>query len=208
MKSGCGCGCLMVLLAVLVGASVLWLAWGVFEKPRTQYEIGGAADGRRAQQKLFGLATAKGRSTTTLTERELNALLARHLTIEQMPLADLSVRLIGDGVVEITGRMPMHGLFGDAVGAIVRMLPDRWANAPVWLHLRGHVRLESGAARDDRRRLRLDPESLRVGRRRLPAMMLPLFPEGPVHRATRWQVPAGVDTVVVEPGRVTITTKP
>jgi hypothetical protein len=208
MRSSCGCGCLVVLVVVLVGASAVWFAWGVFDRPRAQYEVGGAADGRRAQQKLFGLATGKARSTTTLTEREINALLARHISTEQMPLADLSVHLIGNGVVEITGRVPLHGLAGDSVGTIARILPERWGGAPVWLHLRGHVRLESGGARDDRRRLRLDPESVRVGRRRLPVVMLTVFPEGPVHRATRWPVPAAVDTIVVEPGRVTITTKP
>jgi hypothetical protein len=213
VKTGCGCGCLTVIVLGLLVAALLWIGAGFFDRPSAQHEIGDAADGRRAQQKLFDLTAGGGPRrggprTITLTEREINALLTRHLSGERLPLADAGVRLLGDGVVEITGRLPLHALLGDSVSVMTRVLPDRWAANPVWPQLRGHVRLETGAGRGDRRRLRLDVESLWIGSRRLPAFVLSMLPEGPILRATRWPVPASVDSVTVEPGRLTITIRP
>ena len=210
VKTGCGCGCLTVIVLGLLVAGLLWFSSGIFDRLTLQHEVGTSTDGRRAQQKLFELASGGGNRrgeprTITLFERELNALLARHLSSEQLPLADAGIRLVGGGVVEITGRLPLHALFGDSLGAVARFIPERWAEQPVWLRLRGHVRLETGAARGDRRRLRLDVESLWMGSRRLPAAVLSVLPEGPVLRATRWPVGDSVDSVTVEPGRLTIT---
>ena len=208
VKTGCSCGCLTVILLGLVVAGLLWFGSGIFDRLTTHHEIGGAADGRRAQQKLFEVAGGGNRRgeprTVTLSERELNALLARHLSSEGLPLADAGIRLVGDGVVEITGRLPLVAFLGDSVNAAIRFLPERWIEKPVWLRLRGHVRLETGAARGDRRRLRLDVDSLWMGSRRLPAAVLSVLPEGPALAATRWPVPDAVDSVTVEPGRLTI----
>jgi hypothetical protein len=213
VRRGCGCGCLTVILVIALATGTLWFASGVFDRPATQHEIGNQADGRRAQQKIFELVSGgpmSGRrddrkALVTLTERELNALLARHLSADDFPLGEPRIRLIGGGMVEITGRLPLHALFGDSLGWVVRLLPAGWADRPVWLRLRGDVRLETGAARGDRRRLRLDVESLWVGRRRLPGAVLSALPDGPVVRATQWPVPETVDAVVVEPGRLTLT---
>jgi hypothetical protein len=208
MRTGCGCGCVTVVLAAVAVSASLWFAWGVFDRPPTAYQVGSAAEGRRAQQKLFGVTTGTGRSTVTMSEGELNALLARHVSNDQMPVADAGVRLVGNGVAEITGRLPLHGLFGDSAGVVLRALPEGWARQPVWIQLRGQVRLEAGAARDARRRLRLDVDSMRIGRHRVPVAILTVLPEGPILRATRWPVPAAVDTVVIEPGRVIVATRP
>jgi hypothetical protein len=202
---------LTVILMALLVAGALWFGSGTFDRPAAQHEIGNPADGRRAQQKLFDLAAGGATArvkTVTLSERELNAFLARHVSIEELPLADSGIRLVGAGILEITGRLPLHAFFGESIGSIVRLLPERWAGKPVWLRLRGHVRLETGAARGDHRRLRLDVESLWIGSRRLPAAALGVLPEGPALRATRWPVPDAVDAVVVEPGRLTITRRP
>jgi hypothetical protein len=197
----------------LLAAGALWLGSGTFDRPATQHEVGNPADARRAQQKLFALAAGEATErvdgkVVTFSERELNAFLARHVSIEELPLADGAIRLIGAGIVEITGRLPLHAFFGASLGSVVRFLPERWSGKPIWLRLRGAVRLETGAARGDRRRLRLDVESLWLGSRRLPAAALGVLPEGPALRATRWPVPDAVDSVVVEPGRLTITRRP
>lgn len=213
MRTGCGCGCLVFVLVGLLAAGVFWLRSGIFDRPASQHEVGSPADGHRAQQKLFKLdAGGAGanprdgkRTAVSLSEREINALLGRHVSVEELPLADAGIHLAGDGIVEITGRLPFHAFFGDSLNSVASVLPERWAGTPVWLRLRGHVRLETGAARADRRRLRLDVECLWVGSRRLPAAVLSLLPEGPALRATRWPVPDTVDSVVVEPGRLTIT---
>jgi len=211
MKRGCGCGCgTIVLLGLLVGA-VIWLGSGVFERPAIRHEVGGPADGRRAQQKLFDL-TARGasrdrRTLVTLSEVELNALLNRHVPGEQLPLDEMGIRLVGDGIVEVTGRLPLRALWGTRVNSAVGLLPERWVATPVWVRLRGPVQLELGTARGQRRMLRLDVSYLSLGRRRFPTALLGLLPEGPVLRTTRWPVPDTVEAVTVEPGRLTVTTR-
>lgn len=211
MRSGCGCGCLTLVLVGLLVGGLVWLGSGIFERPAIHHEVGTATDGRRAQQKIFEL-TARGgqrdrRVAVTLLEPELNALLSRHLSGQELPLEEMSIRLVGDGVVEVTGRLPLRALAGDWLGAAIGVLPERWSGAPVWLRLRGPVQLEMGSGRSDRRRLRLDVGYLSLGRRRLPTAVLGLLPEGPIARATRWAVPETVESVTVEPGRLTVTTR-
>ena len=216
MRLGCGCGCLTLgLIGLLVGV-LFWLGSGAFDEPATQHEVGTPAEGHRAKQKLFGLAAAAApanrrgdrRIGTTFSERELNAFLSRHHSGEGLPLAETGIRLVGDGLIEVTGRMPLHAFLGDSLGAVVGLLPPRWAGTPVWLRLRGYVRLEAGAARGDRRRLRLDVKEVTLGRRRVPVTILSVLPEGRALRATRWPVPDTVDSVTVESGRFTITMRP
>ena len=214
MKTGCGCGCLTLVLLGLLGLGAVWFALGAFERPDASHEVGDSADGRRAQQKLFELSgrmTSRGgssrRAVVTFSERELNALLARHLGGE-LPLSSPAIRLVGNGIAEISGRLPLHALLGDPAITVGRRVGDRWTGQPVWLRVRGHVRLESGGTRGDARRLLLEPESWWIGRRRIPAAVLNLLPDGPAFRATRWPVPATVDSVVVEPGRLTLANRP
>jgi hypothetical protein len=205
----------LILLGLLAGG-LFWFGSGVFDRPSIRHEIGTATDGRRAQQKLFDLTVRGGprdgrgnrRAAITLLEPELNALLTRHLSGTELPLDEMGIRLVGDGVVEVTGRVPLRALGGDVVSGVVRMLPERWVATPVWVRLRGPVELEVGTARGERRRLRLDVSYLSLGRRRLPTVFLGLLPEGPVLRATRWPVPETIESVTVEPGRLTITTRP
>jgi hypothetical protein len=209
MKRGCGCGCLTLIVVAALVLGCWWLGKGVFEKPALQRDVGSAVDGRRAQQRLFELATGAGRRdgrriSTTFSERELNALLARHLSGEDLPLEEMGIRLVGDGIVEVAGHLPMHSVLGDSFGTVLGLLPGTWSAKPIWVQLRGYVRLEAGAARRDRRTLRLDVGSFSLGRRRRPTFVLSLLPEGPTLRATRWSVPDMVDSVTVDPGHLTI----
>jgi hypothetical protein len=206
----------VVIVLGLVLVALFWLGSGIFERPSIQHDIGTPVDGRRAQQKLFELTTRGSTrdprdarpAVLGLSEAELNALLTRHLSGNALPLGEMTVRLVGDGVVEVAGRVPLRALLGDTLDGWLGWLPERWTARPLWLRLRGHVHLESGTARGDRRNLRLDVDYLSLGRRRLPTAVLGLFPEGPVRRATRWPVPEAVEAVTVESGRVTITTRP
>ena len=197
---------------LVLGAA--WFGRGMIERTDASYEVGNPADGRRAQQKLFELSGKGAPSrrdrksvSVTLSEREINAFLVRHVS-DALPLADGAVHLVGNGVVEVMGRVPLRAVPGDSIGSVTRALPQRWADQPVWLRLRGPLRLEAATARAGPRRLRIDVESLWVGNRRVPAAVLTILPEGPALRATRWAVSATIDAVVVEPGRLTVTSRP
>ena len=213
VRPGCGCGCLTVVLLSLLVLGIVWYGRGVFERPAASYEVGTVADGRRAQQRLFELSgklTAgrrdQKRVSVSISDREINAFLARHVS-DELPFVDGAVRFLGNGVVEIAGRLPLRAVLGDSVSPIARALPDRWARQPVWLRLRGPLLLEAGSGRSDRRQLRLEVDAFWVGSCRLPALVPGLLPEGPVPRATRWPVSESIDSVVVEPGRLIVTSR-
>ena len=191
----------------------VWYGRGVFERPATAHEVGTVADGRRAQQKLFELSGKVGsgrrdqkRVSVTISDREINAFLARHVS-DELPFAEGAVRFIGNGIVEIAGRLPLRAVLGDSVGPIARAFPERWVRQPVWLRIRGPLRLEAGSGRSDRRRLRLEVDAFWVGSCRLPALVAGLLPDGPVPRATRWPISESIDSVVVEPGRLIMTSR-
>jgi hypothetical protein len=201
------------VLGVLLVVGGAWYGRSMLERGDAAYEMGSQADGRRAQQKLFELSGRVAsprrdskRVTVTLFEREINSLLARHVP-EQLPLAEAAVHLVGNGVVEISGRLPLRSVFGDSIGSAAGALPQRWAGQPVWVRLRGPLRLESGTARPGPRRLRIEVESLWIGRRRVPAALLTVLPDGPMVRATRWPVSPSIESVVVEPGRLSVTSR-
>ena len=213
MRPGCGCGCLTVVLVGLLVLGTVWYGRGMFERPANSYEVGTVVDGRRAQQKLFELSgkLASGRRdqkkvSVTISDREINAFLARHVS-DELPFGDGTVRFIGNGVLEIAGRLPLRAVLGDSVSPIARVLPEPWGRQPVWLRLRGPLRLEAGSGRSDRRRLRLEVDAFWVGSCRLPALVQGLLPEGPVTRATRWPISESIDSVVVEPGRLIVTSR-
>ena len=192
----------------------IWYGQGMLEQPSAIYEVGTLIDGRRAQQKLFELSGTmtsprrdQKRVTVTLSEREINAFLTRHVS-DELPLAEGAVHLVGHGIVELSGRLPLRAVLGDSVNSVARAFPDPWSRQPVWLRLRGPLRLETGTGRADLRRLRLDVESLWIGRRRVPAVVLTVLPDGAVRRATDWTVSETIDSVLVEPGRLTVTSRP
>jgi hypothetical protein len=195
----------------LLVLGAVWYGRGIFAHPAGSYEVGSPADGRRAQQKLFEVAGRAAsarrdqkRIVVTISEREANAFLARHVS-DELPLAEGAVHFLGNGIVEIAGRLPLRALLGDSIRGVARTLPEPWARQSVWLRLRGPLRLEAGSGRSDRRRLRLEVESFWVGRCRLPTLVLNVLPEGPLLRATRWPISETIDSVVVEPGRLIVT---
>src|SRR5437867_12270455 len=105
MKLGCfGCFALVVLvLAVLVvTGGVLFVSANILRSPDVRPVSFSRADGYAAQQKLYELVLRQaGRSSRkdpiTLTEREVNAFLSRHLAeAAGGPLAPLTVRFDKD----------------------------------------------------------------------------------------------------------------
>jgi hypothetical protein len=162
-----------------------------------------AADGTRAQQKIFGVARASRLTQpVSLTEAEVNALLSRHLVEARgVRLNALAVRLAGDDRVEITGQAPLRQLLDEAgIGSAGGVLPAGWRERPVWVHVGARVRVSEGP----RRQLGLDVEDFAVGRQRLPASTLRLLLDPAAVGLLRWPLPEHVGGVSIEPGRVVI----
>ena len=208
MRLGCsGClgaviGLALVTLVVggAVGATLRMLAQPDVTVPTTT-----AADGARAQRKLFDLARqARRGETVVLTEAELNALLARHLVQARgVRLASPSVQLIGGDRFVLRAQSPLRQLFDEAsLGGVADVMPARWQARPVWLRMGARVRLEEGP----RRQLRVDVDEFAVGRQRLPAPAVRLLLDPASVGLLQWPLPEHIEHVGIEPDRVVIQT--
>jgi hypothetical protein len=213
LRLGCfGCLTALVILAV-VGA----LAWGTLQTTRAPHLVGAPtspADGVRAQQKIFEVIRRSGSGrphAVTLSERELNAFLGRHLgETADMPFRNLAVRLPSDGHAEIAGQVPLRQLLGvPPLSALTGVLPDAWLDRGMWLSLRARVTLEGGGSgARDRRHVRLDVERFWLGRQRLPEVMLRVLLDPAALRLLRWPMPEAIDGLRIEPGRLVIQSAP
>jgi hypothetical protein len=207
MRLGCG-GCLgsLALLAVcalLVGGAAGAARRALAKPDDATPPLTTAADGTRAQQKLFDVARGGRRGrTVTLSEAEVNALLARHLVEARgVRLGAPSARLLANDRVELTARLPLGQLLDEAgVGALADVLPSRWRERLVWVHVGARAHVEEGP----RRQLRLDVENFAIGRQRLPARALRLLLDPGLVGLLRWPLPREVESVSVEAGRVVI----
>ena len=210
MRLGCS-GCLATILVVAVlTAGGIAVGLGVVratEPPDVVLPATTAADGLRAQQKIYEIARGRGGSRDiALTEAELNAFLSRHLAdAAELPLTGLCVRLVDRDLVEFAGRLPSRHLARElALASLVDRLPSRWFDRPVWLSVRARVGTERGASREQRRYLRLDVERFALGRQPLPSMLVRLMFSPATLRVLRWPLPETVESVSAEPGRVVI----
>jgi hypothetical protein len=160
-------------------------------------------EGVSAQRKLLDLTRAKRRAgTVTLTEGEVNALLARHLVQARgMRLATPSARLLGDDRFVFSGQCPLRQLLEEiSLSAVADVLPESWQRRPVWVHIGARLHLD----RVPRNQLRTDVEEFAVGRQRLPAPLVRLLVDPASLGVLRWPLPDYIEQITVERGRVVV----
>lgn len=206
---------MVVIVVAALATGSAWLGSRVLQEPDFPAVVTTAADGTRAQQKMFALVR-RGRSRpgvngepVVLSERELNAFLSRHLAeAAELPITHIGLRLPADGIAELKGRLPLrHLLTEPPLSALADVVPAGWLERPVWLRLGTRARIEPGSAPRARRRyLRLEVVEFGVGRQRLPASLVRLLLDPATLRVLRWPVPDGVEAITIEKGRVVIRT--
>lgn len=213
MKLGC-LGCLTLLMLVAGAAGLLWGGIQALRDPDIPLVSTTAADGVRAQQKIFEIVRRgaqpgnKNTGPVVLSERELNAFLSRHLgESTELPLTDIGLRLADGGVAELRARLPLRHLVSEPPLSVVGgILPAGWLDLRVWLRVGVRPRLEPDEGRRERRHLRLEVTDFAVGRQRLPAVLLRVLLDPAALSVLRWRVPDGIDAVSVEAGRVVVRT--
>ena len=206
-RAGCS-GCLsrvvvLALVALAIGGGVAAGVRMAAKPEAAALPPTTAADGTRAQQKIFDLARRSRLSQPViLTEAEVNALLARHLVAARgVRLNGLGARLVGDDRIELTGQASLRQLLEEAgILAVASVLPEGWLERPVWVQVGARARVNGGP----RRQLRLEVEDFAVGRQRLPASALRLLLDPAAIGLLRWPLPEHIGSVSVEPGRVVI----
>jgi hypothetical protein len=206
-----GCFVLLLILAVaLVGGAVaLYYAGSVFDMPaipRVEYT---PSDGQRAQQKLFELATRDSKrpgGSVVLTERELNAFLARHLEeSEGIPFSPIVLRL-SPGTIEVQGRTILVNLFqGFPFSLLAEYLPTAALDRSVWVTVSGTIQVEKRRSRTERSYAQLVVSEFSLGNQNLGSWVLSWMLAGKRESLLRWQLPPAVDGITIEEGRVIIT---
>ncbi len=211
VRLGCvGCLSVVIVTALLVGSA--WFGFQMLQEPDFPATLTTAAEGARAQQKIFEVARRlSGRSgangePVVLSERELNAFLSRHLAeAAEARLSDVGLRLTEGGIAEFRGRIPLrHFVTEPPLSVLAGAVPAAWLDRPVWLRLGARARIEPGATRARRRYLRLEVVEFAVGRQWLPASLVRFLLDPAMLRVLRWPVPDGVEAITIEQGRVLI----
>jgi hypothetical protein len=207
-------GCLSIILLVFLGAAggAAWAGRRALQEPEISANLGTADDGLKGQQKIFQIARSeadrpRGRSrSVVVTEPELNAFLSRHLSeTEKIPLTIATVRLLGDGRIELKGRLlARHLLAAWPVARAAELLPQPSRERPLWLHLGARASLEVGTARGQRKYLRLEVERFALGRQPLPRAFLSLLVSPETLNLLRWRIPGSVEGITIEPGAVVV----
>jgi hypothetical protein len=205
-----GCAVLVVALVVTcgLGAGAVWVGFRMLEEPEVSVALGTSEDGIRSQQKIYEIAGAVGGRTRgrprqiVLSEPEVNAFLARHMgDTAKFPFRSAAVRLVGEGLFEFKGQLPLRQIL-----TVPTLLPGRWLERPVWLHLGARASLEVAAARGHHRYLRLDIERLAIGRQPIPAVLVGFVLNPAILSQLRWRVPDAVEAITIETRTVAIRT--
>jgi hypothetical protein len=138
----------------------------------------------------------------TLTEGEVNALLARHLVQARgMRLTTPSARLIGDDRFVFNGQCPLRQLLEEmALGALAELLPERWQTRPMWVHIGARLRVD----RTPHHQLRTDVDEFALGRQPLPVALVRLLVDPASVGVLRWPLPSYIEQISVERGRVIV----
>ncbi|MBI3031105.1 MAG: hypothetical protein HYY64_16500 [Candidatus Rokubacteria bacterium] len=209
-----GCFVLLLILAVALigGAAALYYAGSVFDMPvipRVEYT---PSDGYRAQQKLFELATRDSKRSAepvVLTEREVNAFLARHLEESaDLPFSPIVVRLL-PGTIEVQGRTTVVNLFqGFPFPLLAEYLPPSALERPVWVTLSGTIQVQKRRSGTERPYGQLVVSDFSLGNQDLGSWVLSWMLGGKRESLLRWQLPPAVDGITIEQGRVVITPRP
>lgn len=204
-----------LLLVLVAFAGLAWFVLGVFDPPDLQPPAATLADWRSAQQKLSALTKRSSMGSggfgvpgpIILSEREVNAFLDRVLVeVADLPLAGLTVRLVGKDSISFGARVPLGAILTEPPMSRLRnALPSHWLERTVWLHLETETRLELNGGRP-RRYLRLDVTRFAIGRRELPGFALRLIVNPATLRLLRSPLPDTIEGLRVEPERVVIRT--
>ncbi len=214
MKLGCfGCFTLIVLIlavAVVVGG-VLFLSASIFGTPDIHPVSFSKADGYAAQQKLYEVVLRQaGRSSRkepiTLTEREANAFLARHLAESgKIPLSALTIKFDRDSFLA-QGQTPLRNLFQAPLAYFIPYIPNKRLDQLVWVSVRGQIGIEVPAG-GGARYAKVTVLEFMLGRQPVNAFLFYVLMGPSGGGLLHWAVPAAVESVQIEPGQAIIRTR-
>ena len=216
MKLGCA-GCLILLLGLMflavVSGGFLFLSGNIFEEPRFDALEWSRADASSARFKLAEIvqreATHSGRQDPIfLSEREVNALVARHLAeTVGLRFEPFAIRLIR-GQFVLQGRTVVGNLLqGPPFAQLAPQLPAAQLNRPIWITARGYIALEPGEPGGKPGRARVNLTEFTVGRQPMGSWPFSILMGPTGSGLLKWPVPGTVRDIEIEDRRVVIRTR-
>ena len=216
MKLGCsGCLILMVALtffAVLAGG-FFFLSGNIFEEPHFEVLDWSRADASAARYKLSEIiqrdtGQSGRKDPIVLSEREINALLARHLSETAGLRFDPFATRLTQGQFLLQGRTVLRSLMqGPPFAQLAAALPPAQVDRPIWLSVRGYIELQPGEPGGKPGRARVMLTEFNLGRQPVGSwpFSVAMGPAG--SRLLTWPVPGALRDIDIEDRRVVIRTR-
>ena len=216
MKLGCA-GCLVLVIAVIflvvMAGAFLFLSDNIFEELRFVALDGSPANASTARGKLHEIVQRdtgqSGRQDPIiLTEREINALVARHLAeTAGLRFHPFAMRL-AQGQFRLQGRTVLRSLLqGPPFAQLAAYLPASQLDRPLWITVRGYIAVQPGEPRRKPGQARVVLTEFNLGMQ--PVGNWPFFAVMGSAGAglLKWQVPGTLRDVDIGDRRVVIRTR-
>ena len=216
MKMGCA-GCLVLVIGLMflavVSMGFLFLSGNIFEEPRFEALEWSRADASSARYKLAEIvqrdAVNSGRQDPMiLSEREVNALVARHLAeTAGLRFDPFAIRLI-QGQFVLLGRTVIGSLLqGPPFAQLAPQLPAAQLNRPLWITARGYIALEPGEPGGKPGRARVTLTEFTLGNQPVGTWPFSIVMGPTGSGLLKWPVPGTVRDIEIEERRVVIRTR-
>ena len=216
MRLGCA-GCLILGVGLLFLAAVaggfLFLSGNVFEEPRFERLEWSRADASSARSKLYEIVQREGgqsgrQDPILLTEREVNALVARHMAETANLHFDPFAIKLAQGQFVLQGRTVVSNLLqGPPFAQLASQLPAAQLNRPIWITARGYVSVDPGQPGGKEGRARVMLTEFTLGRQPMGTWPFSIVMGPAGMRLLKWPVPGAVRDIEIEDRRVVIRTR-
>jgi len=216
MKLGCA-GCLILLvvltfLAALVGGFI-FLSGNIFEEPHLEavdWRRSDASGARSALQEIILRdAGQSGRQDPVLlSEREINALVARHLAeTAGLRFDPFAIRLV-QGRFLLQGRTVLRSLLqGPPFAQLASYLPASQLDRRIWITVRGYIAIQPGEPGGKPGQARVVLTEFNLGRQPVGSWPFSAVMGSAGSRLLNWPVPGAVRDVDIEDRRLVIRTR-
>jgi hypothetical protein len=216
MRIGCaGCLILMVSLIFLaiLGGGFFFLSGNIFEEPHFEVLDWSRADASTSRYKLSEVIQRdSGQSVRQdpiiLTEREINALVARHLSETAGLRFDPFATRLTSGQFLLQGRTLVRSLLqGPPFAQLAAYLPAAQLDRPIWLSVRGYIAVQPGEHGGKPGRARVMLTEFNLGRQPVGSWPFSIVMGPAGSRLLTWSVPGALREIDIEDGRVVIRTR-
>ena len=216
MKLGCA-GCLILFVGLMflavVAGGFLFLSGNIFEEPRFSPVEWLRADASSARSKLAEVVQRdvghSGRQDPILlSEREVNALVALHLTETAGLRFDPFAIKLTKGQFVLQGRTTIGDLLqGPPFAQLAPQLPVAQLARPIWITARGDISVEPGEPGGRPGRARVDLTEFSLGKQPVGSWPFSIVMGPAGSRLLKWTVPGALRDVEIDDRRLVIRTR-